>query len=213
MIFVCYLPLLFVQQFASLFYSHPGLMFCKCFVLRLSVASLLENVEIGDRGVFNNLINPIIGEVKLATINKRIVLHFIETLKAKTNADGIPYSEAYYKRAWTLFRASIRFAVKMGFLMDDCTHLISPRFVNVRKEKEKFERVIGRERRDKRDTAKRELLRDIIANKIPEDQLVTGLLSADKASFKQVKDFLLSENGGPKGQAAFNNLKAFVLRD
>ena len=28
-----------------------------------------------------------------------------------------------------------------------------------------------------------------------------------------MKDFLLSENGGPKGQAAFNNLKAFVLRD
>jgi len=86
-------------------------------------------------------------------------------------------------------------------------------FADARKEKEKFERVIGRERRDKRDTAKRELLRNIIENKIPEDQLVTRLLSADKASFKQVKDFLLSENGGPKGQAAFNNLKAFVLRD
>ena len=79
-------------------------------------------------------------------------------------------------------------------------------FADARKEKAKFENVIGRDRRDRRDTAKRELLRDIIANKIPEDQLVTRLLSADK-------DFLLSENGGPKGQAAFNNLKAFVLRD
>lgn len=104
---------------------------------QLSNGIIRKNVEIGDRGVFNNLINPIIGEVKLSTINKRIVLHFVETLKAKTNADGIPYSEAYYKRAWTLFRASVRFAVKMGFLMEDSTHLVSPRFVNVRKEKEK----------------------------------------------------------------------------
>ena len=46
---------------------------------QLSNGIIRKNVEIGDRGVFNNLINPIIGEVKLATINKRIVLHFIES--------------------------------------------------------------------------------------------------------------------------------------
>ena len=66
---------------------------------------------------------------------------------------------------------------------------------------------------DKRDTARRELLRNIIENKIPEDKIVDRLLSADKASFKQVKDFLLSENGGEQGSRAFNNLKSFMLRD
>lgn len=86
-------------------------------------------------------------------------------------------------------------------------------FADARREKAKFENVIGRDRRDKRDTARRELLRNIIENKIPEDKIVEQILTADKASFKQVKDFLLSDNGGEQGARAFNNLKSFVLRD
>ena len=86
-------------------------------------------------------------------------------------------------------------------------------FANARKEKANFERTIGRDRRDRRDTGKRELLRDIIANKIPEDKIVEKLLIADKESFKQVKQFLLSENGGTSGPKAFDNLKAYMLRD
>jgi hypothetical protein len=86
-------------------------------------------------------------------------------------------------------------------------------FADARKQKKDFEKVIERDRRDKRDVAGRELLRNIIENKIPEDKIVDRLLSADKNSFKQVKDFLLSENGGEKGARAFNNLKSFILRD
>lgn len=86
-------------------------------------------------------------------------------------------------------------------------------FADARKQKADFEKVVARDRRDKRDVAGRELLRNIIENKIPEDKIVDRLLSADKNSFKQVKDFLLSENGGEKGARAFNNLKSFMLRD
>ena len=86
-------------------------------------------------------------------------------------------------------------------------------FADARKQKAIFERTVERDRRNKRDTANRELLRNIINNKIPEDKIVENLLSADKESFKQVKNFLLSENGGAEGARAFNNLKAYMLRD
>ena len=86
-------------------------------------------------------------------------------------------------------------------------------FAEARAEKSIFEDVMSRDKRDKRDIGKRELLRNIIDNKIPEDKLVERLLSADKESFKQVKEFLLSENGGQKGRQSFNNFKSYILRD
>lgn len=96
-----------------------------------------RNVAKTDRLVFNRFIVPHIGQVKLVQISKRGVFHFIDLLKVMTDKDGIPYSEATYKRAWRLFRASIRFAVKLNYLKEDPTHLVSPRFLNVRPEKEK----------------------------------------------------------------------------
>lgn len=96
------------------------------------------NVAKTDCHVFENFILPHIGQVKLVQITKRGVFHFIELLKKMTDKDGIPYSAATYKRAWRLFRASIRFAVKLNYLKDDPTHLVSPRFLVVKPEKEKF---------------------------------------------------------------------------
>lgn len=86
-------------------------------------------------------------------------------------------------------------------------------FAEARKAKRDYENVIGRGKRNKRDLAKRELLKDIIENKIPEEKIVERLLSAPKAELKRIKQFLLSEHAGDKGSQAFDSFKSVVIRD
>ena len=104
----------------------------------------LENGEIRkniwklDHSLYKSFVLPLIGNVKLTAISKRGVLHFVEELRKLTDKNGIPYSKATYKRAWTLFKKSIRFAVKMNWLENDPTYLVCPKFPNARKAKEKI---------------------------------------------------------------------------
>lgn len=97
-----------------------------------------KNIWKLDSSLYKSFVLPLIGNVKLTSISKRSVLHFVEQLRSKLDPNGIPYSKATYKRAWALFKKSIRFAVKMNWLENDPTYLVSPKFPNARKAKEKI---------------------------------------------------------------------------
>lgn len=105
---------------------------------QLNNGEIRKNVWKLDRGIYDCFILPLIGNLKLTAISKRGVLHFVDQLRQKTNPNGIPYARATYKRAWCLFKKSIRFAVKMNWLEQDPTYLVSPKFPNARKAKEKI---------------------------------------------------------------------------
>lgn len=87
--------------------------------------------------VFNQFVVPHIRQVKICNINKRVVLHFSDKLREMLNENGVPFSICTYVKAWSLFKASIRYAVKIGVIQDDPTHLISPKFPNARPAKQK----------------------------------------------------------------------------
>jgi integrase len=86
------------------------------------------NVISDDQYVFNKFIIPIMGAVKVENINRRAVLHFSDKLRGMTNEDGIPFSLNTYKKAWSLFRNSVRFAYRMGYISSDPTHLFRVSF-------------------------------------------------------------------------------------
>lgn len=86
------------------------------------------NVISDDQYIFNKFIIPIIGSVKVENLNRRAVLHFTEKLRQQTDEDGIPFSLNTYKKAWSLFRNSVRFAYRMGYISSDPTHLFRVSF-------------------------------------------------------------------------------------
>lgn len=86
------------------------------------------NVISDDQYIFNKFIIPIIGSVKVENLNRRAVLHFSEKLRQQTDDDGIPFSLNTYKKAWSLFRNSVRFAYRMGYISSDPTHLFRVSF-------------------------------------------------------------------------------------
>lgn len=96
-----------------------------------------ENVISMDREVFSKFVVPHISQVKVGTLNKRIVFHFIDRLRDMVNENGVPYALHTYKRAFQLFKQSVRFAYKMGFLDHDPTHLVSARFPLAKAPREK----------------------------------------------------------------------------
>ena len=96
-----------------------------------------ENVILMDQEVFNKFVAPHIAQVKVGTINKRIVFHFIDRLRDMVNENGVPYALHTYKRAFQLFKQSVRFAYKMGFLDHDPTHLVNAKFPLAKQPKEK----------------------------------------------------------------------------
>lgn len=105
---------------------------------QLSNGEIRKNVWKLDQTIYKNFILPIMGQVRLTSITKRGVLHFVEELRKLTDKDGIPYSAATYKRIWCLYKKSLRFAVKMNWLETDPTYLVSPKFPNARKAREKI---------------------------------------------------------------------------
>ena len=105
---------------------------------QLDNGEIRKNVWKLDRGIYEKHILPLIGNVKLSSISKRGVLYFIENLRNSTDQNGLPYSKSTYKRIWALMKKSLRFAVKMNWLENDPTYLVSPKFPNGRKAKEKI---------------------------------------------------------------------------
>lgn len=96
------------------------------------------NVLSDDQYIFNKFIIPIMGAVKVENLNRRAVIHFNERLRAMTDEDGIPFSINTYKKAWSLFRNSVRFAYRMGYIPSDPTHLFRVAFPCAREAKTKI---------------------------------------------------------------------------
>lgn len=87
-------------------------------------ASVVE----GDRFYFNSVINPIIGQVKLSQISRQSVYFFLTSIANSKTKFGNPYSNASQKRAYILFRGSVRFALKRGIISSDPTQNIDFKF-------------------------------------------------------------------------------------
>lgn len=104
---------------------------------RLDNGIARENVVKSDAYIFDKFILPHIGKVRLAQINKRVVHHFVECLRSQLDDNGVFYSQKTYKNAFSAFRASCRMAYKLGFLLEDPTHLVSPKFPLAKDPKEK----------------------------------------------------------------------------
>lgn len=96
------------------------------------------NVINSDDYIFQKFIVPHIGNVKVANINRRLVMHFADCLRSEMNEHGVPYSLATYKRAWGLFRNTVRFCYKFGYISSDPTHLANVKFPLAKKPGEKI---------------------------------------------------------------------------
>lgn len=85
-------------------------------------------------------------------------------------------------------------------------------FSDARAAKTSYHRMIERARRDKRDKSSSSLLEDIIENKVGEDKIFAKLSSSRSDDFMTVKRFLTND-AGPEGLQAWNNVKAQALRE
>lgn len=104
---------------------------------RLDNGIAKKNVVALDQGVFDKFILPHIGKIKLSYLNKRGVHHLVECLRNQMNDFGCPYSRETYLRAYRVFRAAIRMAYKLGFITEDPTSLVSPKFPYAKAVREK----------------------------------------------------------------------------
>ena len=85
-------------------------------------------------------------------------------------------------------------------------------FAPARAARTNFARIVERGRRDKFDKSRRSFLEDVINNKVPEDKIVTKLLTGADDDFLKFKRFL-TKDAGAEGVQAWNDIKAQVLRN
>jgi hypothetical protein len=76
----------------------------------------------------------------------------------------------------------------------------------------KLKTLIQRGSRNKRDRSRGGFLEDVLNNKIPEEKIVQRLMSGRDDDMLKFKQFLAEEAGEP-GKAAWQDIKAQVLRD
>ena len=76
----------------------------------------------------------------------------------------------------------------------------------------RMKRLIERGARNKRDRTRGGFLEDVLSNKIPEEKIVPRLLTGRDDDMLKFKEFLVEESG-EAGRAAWQDIKAQVLRD
>jgi integrase len=96
-----------------------------------------DNVVKLDNIAIKTFIIPIIGKIRVGQLNKRIVYYFLDQLRLVMTKHGVPYSVSTYSRAYRIFQASVRQAYRFGYIQEDPTHLVSPKFGDARPPKPK----------------------------------------------------------------------------